>query len=213
MRFIASYSGGKDSVFSIYKSIKKGLIPNTLLTTCDPKNKHSWFHNIQYDLLNKASKALDIPLFIVNTEEGKYTSDFEDALYSLKQKGSDVCVFGDIDIEAHKSWCNDRCVNVGLKSSFPLWNMNRKEIVHEFIEVGFKALITVINAEKMDSKHIGKVLTHELIEELEKSGTDVCGEQGEYHTFVFDGPIFKNALDLKEEKIIENKNQIRLIIK
>lgn len=211
-KFVASYSGGKDSALAIYRAIQAGHEPMALLTTYDEKNKHSWFHNIPYLLLQEISKSVDIPITLVNTGAESYTSDFEKALLSLKEQGAQMCVFGDIDIQEHFDWCNNRCENVGLEGSFPLWKSNRRELVHEVIDVGFKTLITVINTDRVNESHIGKVLTYELIEQLEKENVDVCGENGEYHTFVFDGPIFKKPIEFKQTKIVRIQNQIRALI-
>ena len=199
-------------MMSIYRAIKAGHDPIALLVNCDDQNKHSWFHNIPYSLLSEVSKLISIPIVFVDAQKESYANDFENALLLIKNQGAQMCVFGDIDIQEHFDWCNDRCISVGLKSSFPLWQFDRKELVHEFIDNGFKALITVINTDKMNEKYIGKVLTQELVNQIEKDGVDICGENGEYHTFVFDGPMFKSAVRFNKNEIIRKQNQIRILI-
>lgn len=114
--------------------------------------------------------------------------------------------FGDIDLEGHLEWCTQRCKAVGLEAFFPLWKESRKKLVYEFIDLGFKTLITVVDTSRMPEYFVGKVLTREVADEIEKSGADICGENGEYHTFAFDGPLFKNAVkfDVGDKLKIDN---------
>ena len=114
-----------------------------------------------------------------------------------KEAGAEVCIFGDIDIEGHLEWCTERCRNAGLEAYFPLWHRKREDVVREFLKEGFSTYLTVINTDVMDEKYIGKKITLELLEEMKKEGIDVCGENGEYHSFVKDGPLFKHPVDVK----------------
>ncbi len=212
-KFVASYSGGKDSILAIYRAIKNGYKPVCLLTTYDEKNERSWFHNIPQTLLEEASKALDIPLVIIKTEGTQYAHDFERALSVLKSQGVDTCVFGDIDIQEHLDWCSERCKNVGLDSYFPLWQENRKKLVYEFIDSGFQAIITVIDTTRMNEQYLGQTLMKELVEQLEQENIDVCGENGEYHTFVYDGPIFKENIHFQCGDVVRIQNHVRIPVK
>ena len=95
-----------------------------------------------------------------------------------------------------------------MTAVLPLWQEDRKKLVKEFIDLGFKAKIVVVNKTMMSPEFLGRDLSHELLEEIEKTGADVCGENGEYHTVVYDGPLFKTPLNLnfsKEVKDIEGK--------
>ena len=105
-----------------------------------------------------------------------------------------ACVFGDIDIEDHLKWCTDRCKAVGLIPYFPLWKENRKKLVYDFIDAGFKTIITIIDTNRMADDFLGQVLTRDVAEAIEESGADICGENGEYHTFTFDGPLFTQKI-------------------
>ncbi len=209
-RFVASYSGGKDSALALYRAIKMGHTPMGLLVTYNEEKDFSWFHNIPMSALEKVSKELGIPLTIVKTTGESYTEDFEKALKEFKEKGCDFCVFGDIDIEEHFTWCSDRCKNVGLGFLFPLWQEDRKALVHEFINSGFKAIITVVNHTKMGDDFLGKTLNFDTVADIEKTEADVCGENGEYHTFVYDGPIFKSHIEAKFSEITSKDNYSRI---
>jgi len=195
-KFVASYSGGKDSVLALYRAINEGMIPLCLIITYNTDKNQSWFHGITEDVLIQVSKSLDIPINIINTTGENYEENFEKELKTQKLNGAEFCIFGDIDIDEHLKWCKDRCESASLEAYFPLWQENRKDLVEEFIDSGFIARITVLDTERLTEKHLGLPLTKELITSIESEGADACGENGEYHTFVFDGPLFKHPLSL-----------------
>ena len=202
-KFVASYSGGKDSVLAVYRALNAGLLPLGLMTTYDPGAGRSWFHGISESLLKRAAASLSIPLFLLKTSGGQYEENFEKALTEVKTHGAEVCVFGDIDIEEHLGWCTRRCENTGLTPYFPLLEDNREKLIYEFLDAGFSAVITVVNTVLLQRDFIGELLTREIVEAIKKKGADVCGENGEYHTFVFDGPVFTNKVAFSVKQSIE----------
>lgn len=205
-KFIASYSGGKDSALAVYRAVKAGLVPVELITTYNTDMKRSWFHGITEDILQKVSASLAIPVTLIRTSGSQYEENFEKALRNAKNEGAEVCVFGDIDIEEHLEWCTLRCEKVGLIPYFPLLKEERKKLVYEFIDAGFSAIIKIIDTTRMTKDFLGQVLSREIVDSIEKSGADICGENGEYHTFTFDGPIFSNKIDFTiAEKIERDK--------
>ncbi len=212
-KFVASYSGGKDSTLAIYRAIKAGLEPLSLIITYNKDKNISWFHGIPDKLLKNISNSLNIPIWFIETNGEEYTKNFEKSLKKAKDLGADVCIFGDIDIEGHLKWCTKRCENVGLEACFPLWKEDRKSIVYEFLESGFVANFTVINNEKLSDRFLGMTMTKEICKQIEEEGADICGENGEYHTFVSDGPIFKEKVNFKlDKKIIEKTYSIMPIL-
>lgn len=196
-KFVASYSVGKDSTLSIYRAIKQGMVPMELFTTFNVDRKRSWFHGVPLPLLNRISKEINIPVTVIETTGEKYTENFESKLRRAKENGAEVCVFGDIDIEGHLEWCTERCKTVGLEAYFPLWKESRKKLVYEFIDLGFKTMLTVVDNTRMPEGFVGKILTKEVAKEIADYGADICGENGEYHTFTFDGPLFSKAVEFQ----------------
>ena len=194
MKFAASYSGGKESALSIYRAVKQGHQPLVLITTFNVDANRSHFHGISEDVLESVSKALDIPLMLVKTSGEEYAKNFEKALREAKELGAEACVFGDIDIEGHREWCSERCKNAGIEPMFPLWGESREKIVHEVVDSGFVANITIVNTTYLNTNFLGLKLTKNTAAHIASRGADICGENGEYHTFVSDGPIFKHPI-------------------
>lgn len=201
-KFVASYSGGKDSTLAIYRAIKQGLVPHELFTTFNKDKELSWFHSIPRQLLSKVSAEMQIPIALIETTGEQYKENIDNYLRNAKASGAEVCVFGDIDIDEHLKWCTDRCIAAGLEAYFPLWKESRKNLVYEFVDGGFKTMITIVDTSRLSSKFAGKILSRQIAEEIEESGADMCGENGEYHTFAFDGPLFKTPVEFQTGNII-----------
>jgi len=206
MKMLASFSGGKDSTLSLDRVLDEGHEIVGLFVTVDIDGS-SWFHDINRELLEAVSMNLGIPVFFCPCRQGQeYTSDYEKFMKEIiKITGAKACIFGDIDIESHRQWAEQRAQNLNIESIFPLWQENRKKLVTEFVDKGYKAVIKKVNKKYLDSQYLGRVLDGELIEEFEMMGIDSCGENGEYHTLVYDGPIFSKGINLRLGKISENE--------
>ncbi len=205
-QFIASYSGGKDSILAIHRAVRAGLSPMGLLTTYNIDRKRSWFHGIPQAVLQDISASLDIPIHLIQTSSSDYAARFEQALRDAKQAGAQICVFGDIDIEGHRVWCTERCAAAGLQALFPLWGESRSALVRELIDANYTAHFTVIDTQRMQAAYLGKRLTHESILALEGDGVDACGENGEYHSFVSDGPLFHSPVPFRFGEAFEDQH-------
>jgi len=208
-KFVASYSGGKDGLFAMYKTMKRGMVPLALITTFDTEQDRSWFHGIPVSVLENAAESIGVPLWLIKTNGDDYEANFEETLRLAAEKGAQACVFGDIDIAEHIKWCTDRCVNAGIEPVFPLYGQKRESVVNDFINSGFTAYFTIIDTSKISGDHLGKMLTKEAIREIGAQGADICGENGEYHTFVSDGPIFKWPVEfIFGERFVANSRAV-----
>ncbi len=179
--------------------IKAGHTPVLYWLLLIKKVLRSWFHGIPDKLLKDVSKSLDIPLVLV-ASNGKenYGETFVEALKKIKEEmGAEACVFGDIDLMAHRTWCEDKCEKAGLEAIFPLWEEDREALTYEFIDSGFKTVIKNVKLSILGEEFLGEVLTKDVVERLKANGSDACGENGEYHTFVFDGPLFKERINFE----------------
>ena len=211
-KFVASFSTGKDSSLALYKAVEADMEPLGLLITYNTNAEKAWFHGVGRDVLDRLSAALEIPIDLIMTDGTDYEERFEEKLREWKGRGAEYCVFGDIDLEAHLKWDKDRCEAAGLTGYFPLWQMDRKEAVKELLKAGFTARITTVNTKYMGAEYLGKALSLELLTRLAAEGVDVCGENGEYHTLVTDGPLFKQTFDYEFGKTVFDHGYSKLMV-
>ena len=203
MKFIVSYSCGKDSVLSLHKMLEAGHTPVGLLVMVNQNMRRSWFHGVDPQLLQCISDALNIPLILCESDGDNYHTKLENGLMIGKEMGADACVFGDIDIEGHLTWCKERCETAGLGCIHPLWHRDREENTNEVISLGYQCVIKCIHNQVLPKTYLGQVLDFDMVEDMKKLGIDICGENGEYHTVVLDGPIFHHPVLYECRKIYD----------
>jgi diphthine-ammonia ligase len=154
-------------------------------------------HGLRREVLQAQADGLGISLVTKTASWPDYESVFIAALQELKASGVETGVFGDIDIEEHRLWEERVCAAAGLEAYLPLWQADRLALVDEFLSLGFEATIVAVNGEKLDKAYLGRVVDLELVCEFAELGIDPCGEEGEYHTVVTDGPIFSEPVQLE----------------
>ncbi len=132
----------------------------------------------------------------MSTDWAGYRSNFVSLLRHAARLGVTDVVFGDIDIESHRQWEEDVCGAVGVKARLPIWQESRHKLLREWWSLGFTAFIVAVNAKALDRSFLGKELDTSLAQEFRRLGIDVCGENGEFHTVVTDGPLFSQRLEL-----------------
>jgi diphthine-ammonia ligase len=196
MRFVSSWSGGKDSCYAMMKVMQQGFVPKVLLNMMNEKGKVSRSHGLPLGILNQQAQKMQLPLEAVPATWGDYEEKFIGTLKSLKAKFDlDAAVFGDIDLQPHKDWEDKVCEAASIKAILPLWQQDRIVLVNEMIEKGIETMIVSCNAQ-MGESYLGKILTQELAQELLDKGIDPCGENGEFHTLVINCPLFSGAIEL-----------------
>ncbi|MEG0291929.1 MAG: diphthine--ammonia ligase [Anaerovoracaceae bacterium] len=196
MKFVMSFSGGKDSTFALHKMISEGHDPLGLLVMINDEEK-SWFHGVNSNILEGISKAMDIPLITVLSNGDDYHLAMETELKLLKKKGAEAVCFGDIDILQHREWCTQRAENSGLEPVFPLWQVNREKNTYDIVDAGYKCIMKTLHNDKLPKELLGKPIDRDMIEVFKACNIDICGEDGEYHTVVLDGPIFKKPINFE----------------
>ena len=194
--FVASWSGGKDSALAYYRALKLGMVPKKILTMFEDEKDISKSHAIPSNVVQAQVDRLGVPLLIKPASWGSYEGQFIDAMDACRAEGITHGVFGDIDLEDHLEWVQTTCAKSDIIAVHPLWNMPRLSVVEELLEAGFESWIIVVNTTMMPASYVGKRLTKELMEELEAAGIDACGENGEFHTIVVDGPIFSERVPI-----------------
>lgn len=192
-----SWSGGKDSALAYYNAMKNnGMKMTCLLNMLSENGTHSRSHHLSIAVLKAQAKAMGIPIVQRQATWGGYEEEFKKALLIFKEEGVQAGIFGDIDVQEHRDWVERACGGSGLEAIEPLWRRPRESLMDEFIAVGFKAVIVAVKLEYMGSQWLGRQLDRQFIEDMKRlPGVDLCGENGEYHTFVYDGPIFKNPVN------------------
>lgn len=203
---LVSWSGGKDSCFAALKAMQEGHRPAVLLNVLNEEGKISRSHGIPSSILQAQARSLNLPIHLIASSWKDYETNFTASLKLLKQQYDLThAIFGDIDLEDHRLWEEKVCVNAGLTAVLPLWQQDRKALVLEMLASGIKSIIVSCN-ETMGERFIGTLLTRELVEELEAMGIDPCGENGEYHTLVIDGPHFSFPLDVSIRQVLCHQN-------
>ena len=214
MKVVAAWSGGKDSCFAYYKAVKQGLEVESLVTFMESESASN-FHGIRSDLLDAQANAIGVPLKKQVTNPGTYEQQFKDALLRFKAEGVEGLVTGDISEVAHheERWLERVCREVGLKPIRPLWQGNTTEIFKEFIGAGFKATVVRTRLDVLGEDWLGRQLDGKFLSDILKLGNvDPCGEGGEYHTIVTDGPIFKKSIKIVETQKLSRNGHGRLEI-
>lgn len=199
---ISSWSGGKDSCLACYKAIQKGYEVKYLLNFISGDSKRGCFHGIESGLMKLQSELIGIPLVQkeVTADMKKYEEEFIEAVTGLRGQEIKNMVFGDIFLLDQINWVERVCKDIGIIPVEPLWNNKPENIVEEFVDLGFKAIIVSCQADKLDRNFIGREVNKDLIKELRSRNVCPCGENGEFHTFVVDGPIFKRKIEILESK-------------
>ncbi|WP_084243139.1 diphthine--ammonia ligase [Planomicrobium okeanokoites] len=201
--FVMSWSGGKDSALAYYRAVLDGNVPVALLTMFEEDGSKSRSHGLPLEIMEAQAERMGLPLRIGKADWNNYEKEFISLLKNFKSEGIDMGVYGDIDLEDHRAWVQKVSNEADIEVSHPLWGEPRRNLLEELIAEGFKAVITVVDTARMDPKFLGREFTLKLIEELEALGIDACGEEGEFHTVIVDGPIFVEAVPAVFGEVIE----------
>jgi uncharacterized protein (TIGR00290 family) len=197
-KIILSWSGGKDSALALYEIQKTHRYEIlALLTTVAEDYDRVSMHGVRRALLERQAESLGYPLEKVliskDVSNREYESKMRGVLAKYLNLGGSSVVFGDIFLEDLRKYRESNLLKIGMKGIFPLWKRNTSELARAFIDLGFKAMITCVDSKALDRKFVGRGFDRQLLSEL-PSAVDPCGENGEFHTFVYDGPIFQGAI-------------------
>jgi len=211
MKAFISWSGGKESCLSCYEAMQsKDIEVSYLLNMISEDGRRSRSHGISVELLRVQSEAMGIPILQIRSSWEDYEKRFKRAVLELKEKGIKAGIFGDIDLEQHRAWVERVCKEIGIKAILPLWGREREDILKEFINLGFEAIVV---ATSFDKNWLGRKIDKKFLQELKTlEEIDLCGENGEYHTFVTDGPIFKKRIKILGTKIANQGKNLFLDI-
>ncbi len=201
-----SWSGGKDSCFALMQMLQQGYKAGVLINMMNENGNISRSHALPKFLLAQQADTMQLPLLTAATSWADYETHFVNALLQAKDSyGIGGMVFGDIDLQAHRDWEEKVCAKTNIKAYLPLWQKNRKELVLQMLHAGIETMIVSCN-NTLGKNFLGKVITPELIYEIETAGADACGENGEYHTLVINCPLFSKPISLPSFTTIQHDN-------
>jgi len=198
--YAASWSGGKDSCFAHWKAASRGLKVSHLVNFTDRESTRAMSHGLDSRLIALQAQAMGLPMLQQEVTWETYEAGFKKALETLKPKGICGLVTGDIYLQEHRDWIERVCGEVGFKAELPLWQMDTMQLLNDFVQAGFKAVIVSAKAEFFGREWAGRLLDSKLAVDLGRAAKDLhvdpCGEAGEFHTFVYDGPSFKRPIKI-----------------
>jgi diphthine-ammonia ligase len=203
--YLASWSGGKDSCFACYQALAQGYKISHLVNFVSQQYQRVSFHGTDKRLIQLQSQAIGIPVFQKETTFGNYTEDFKNAIRTLLPGGIKGMVFGDIYNDQHLAWVEGVCAELGIEAVEPLWGKSTESILTGFIDAGFEAVIVSAKAQLIDEEWLGRVVDRDFINYLKSRNVDLCGENGEYHTLVVGGPLFKRKIEITESRTIKRE--------
>ncbi|NGY37045.1 diphthine--ammonia ligase [Flavobacterium sp. XN-5] len=204
-----NWSSGKDSALALYKILQDLEFEiHCLLTSVSAEFQRVSMHGVRIELLQQQAKSIGLPLEIMQIPEmptmEAYESVMENTLEKLKKQGVTHSVFGDIFLDDLRKYREDKLAKMGLIGVFPLWKVSTHDLIQEFIGLGFKTIVVCVNERYLDKSFVGRVIDQYFINDLPEN-VDVCGENGEFHTFTFDGPIFEKPIDFEVGEIVYRK--------
>jgi diphthine-ammonia ligase len=195
------WSSGKDSCYACWKALSEGhdirYLVNFVSLAGFGKNA---FHGVKSKIVNLQSEAMKVPMIQRETTWEDYEQAFREVLGKLRESGIEGLVTGDIDMIEHRTWTENICDEFGLKALMPLWKRDREEILRGFIDDGFESIVVCLKADSCDDRWLGRKIDQRFMAELQdysrSHSFDICGENGEYHTFVIDGPSFQKHISI-----------------
>ena len=211
---IISWSGGKDSVLALHFLNKDEFNVRTLITTISESYNRVSMHGVRKELLEKQAKSIGIPLLTISLPKDITNDEYEkimkrEMLYFKSQSVYKV-VFGDIFLEDIRKYREANLSKIGMKAIFPLWKRDTKALAEKFIESGFKAIITSVDSKYLEGSYVGRQFDRDFLNSLPPN-VDSCGENGEFHSFVFNGPNFSYPIHFQKGNIVFRENRFYYI--
>ncbi len=195
---LVSWSGGKDSCLALYELQKTPTIRvQALLTTVTRDFDRISMHGVRRTLLERQAESLGIPVQQIFIAKGAGNDEYEQAMgetFALyRDRGIDVVVFGDLFLQDIRAYRERLLARFNMRGLFPVWGRDTTQFIRDFIGLGFKAVIVCVDPKQLDPAFCGRLIDEDFLADL-PPGADPCGENGEFHTFVFDGPNFSKPV-------------------
>jgi uncharacterized protein (TIGR00290 family) len=193
-RYALMWSGGKDSALALDRARKAGIEVARLISFYDSASRRVRFHATRLEMLEAQAAAIGIGLRAIPTTWPEMEEALRSVLSSLREEGFTGVVLGDIHLADVRAWYEERVTAAGLKHVEPIWGEPPPALLGEFTASGGRAVITCVDLARLDEAWLGRVIDESFANEIEATGVDPCGENGEYHSFAFAGPVFKRPV-------------------
>jgi len=207
---IIGWSGGKDSALALFEVLKSGIEVLELLTTVTQEYDRVSIHGVRTVLLEQQAEALDLPLEKMMLPKGAADKDYEKELLTIlrshRNRGVLSVIFGDIFLQDVKQYRERLLSKIGMHGIYPLWGRDTTELAARFIDLGFKAIITVTDGNVLGKEFSGREYDRKFLADL-PAGVDPCGENGEFHSFVYNGPIFAKPVKFTKGEVVFKENR------
>ena len=202
-----NWSSGKDAAFALYLlQQQKDFSVEKLVTSVNSETNRISMHGLRKELLLQQAESVGLPLNILslpgNVSMSEYNEVMQKETDKLRSEGFTHSVFGDIFLEDLREYREQQLQKAGLQAVFPLWKKKTSELMNEFLDAGFKAITVSVNAKVLDKSFCGRIIDEAFLSELPEN-VDPAGENGEFHTFVFDGPNFSFPIGFRRDEIVE----------
>lgn len=204
-----SWSTGKDSAYALYKlkQLQNDFEISGLLTTLTKSFERTSMHGVRRQLLEEQARQMDLPLYIIEIPYPCANATYETLMRTFLTTDPVVnnlsyIAFGDLFLENIRHYRETKLAATPIKPLFPLWHKNTQTLAHEIIAAGFKAVVTCVDPKKLDISFVGRKFDQDFLKDLPK-GIDPCGEHGEFHTFVYAAPLFRNPINISLGEVVE----------
>jgi uncharacterized protein (TIGR00290 family) len=189
------WSGGKDSALALQRATDGGLAVTRLINFFDAATGRVRFHATRAGMIRAQAVAAGIELRAVGTSWPAMEGRLCEELATLRDEGFEGVVLGDIHLAEVRAWYETRIRAVGLEHEEPLWGESPAQLVREFVDAGGRAVITCVDTSRLDASWLGRIVDEAFLDEIGSTGADPCGENGEYHSFAFRGPVFAHQVN------------------
>ncbi|MEJ5104838.1 diphthine--ammonia ligase [Chryseobacterium sp. MYb328] len=202
-----NWSSGKDSALALYKILQEDQYEiATLLTSINKEFQRISMHGVHVNLLEQQTSLLGIPLIKMELPREpsmeEYQKIMNKTMAEIQAQGITHSIFGDIFLEDLRQYREKQLNTIGMQAVFPLWKQNTSDLIQEFLKSGFKTIVTCVNGTYLDKSFAGRIIDQQFLDDLPEN-VDPCGENGEFHTFTFDGPVFKSPVQFETGETVK----------
>lgn len=205
-KLLFNWSGGKDSALALHELRSNGCCDvAALLTTITSDYDRVSMHGVRRTLLERQVRSLGLPLEMVyitsHATNEEYEAKMRDVLGRYRAQGVLECAFGDIFLEDLRRYREEKLAQVGMRAVFPIWRRDTSELAYAFLRLGFRAVVTCVDSQALDGGFAGREYDESFLADLPDS-VDPCGENGEFHSFVYDGPVFREPVPFEKGEVV-----------